>query len=248
VIEESTKKPLPGASIVIKGTAIGTVSDIDGTFTLVDPNPTVNQSTGTLCSTIVISFVGLKTTESEISSSRTSINNAKFTFLMQDAVILIENDTYIGAIPPPPPPKAKKSNSPPQPSPLKKGEKEQEVFFIVEDMPKYPGGHAALQKYIQKMQKEFAQSDKIRGKVLIGFTVNQKGKVADIKILNLDDLQIEFSENKKGNINNAQVIGKRNPEAEKAAVEIVMNMEDWSPGKQRGKAVPVKFMMPIEFK
>ena len=65
-----------------------------------------------LSSRVVISFVGLKTIENEISASGTATDNAKFTFLMEDAVILIDNDTYIGAIPPPPPAKVKNSNVP----------------------------------------------------------------------------------------------------------------------------------------
>ncbi|HSH19120.1 MAG TPA: M56 family metallopeptidase, partial [Draconibacterium sp.] len=181
VLEGATKEPLPGASIVIKGTPIGTVSDSDGTFTLVDPNPKVNPS-GALSSRIVISFVGLKTIENEISTSGASTDNSKYTFLMEDAEVLIGNDTYIGATPPPPPPKLKKEDVPPPPppaSPLKKGEKEQEVFYVVEDMPKYPGGHEALQQYVSQMQQKLAQGKGIKGKAKVAFTINGKGKVSD---------------------------------------------------------------------
>jgi TonB family protein len=226
VIEESTKEPLPGASVVIKGATIGTVSDKDGTFTLVDPNPKIDANTGSLSSNLVISFVGFETSEGVVGASGDAIESSYFTFKMKDAVILIENDTYIGAIPPPPPPKAKTDNSPPPPPPpLKKGEKEQEVFFVVEDMPKYPGGHANLKEYVQKMQQKLAKEKGIKGKASISFTVDKNGKVTDIKIVEADDLA-----------------------AGKAAINIVSGMEDWSPGKQRGKAVPVKFLLPIEFK
>ena len=76
---------------------------------------------------------------------------------------------------------------PPPPSPLKKGEKEQEVFYIVEDMPKYPGGHAALQEFVSKMQQKLAKEKGIKGKAKIAFTVNGKGKVTDIKIVEQDN-------------------------------------------------------------
>jgi beta-lactamase regulating signal transducer with metallopeptidase domain len=228
VLEDATKESLPGASIVIKGTAIGTVSDIDGTFTLVDPNPKVNQSTGALSSKVVISFVGLKTIENEISTSGASSDNTKFTFLLEDAEILIGKNTLIDAIPPPPPPKVKNDDVPPPPppaSPLKKGEKEQEVFYIVEDMPKYPGGHAALQEYVEEMQQKLAQGKGIKGKAKVAFTVNGKGKVTDIKVVEQD-----------------------NDGVAKGVVIIASEMQDWSPGKQRGKPVSVKYLLPVEFK
>ncbi len=64
----------------------------------------------------------------------------------------------------------------------------------------------------------------LTGKVLLGFTVDEKGKVTDIKILESD---------------NKAVSG--------AAVQILKGMEDWKPGRQRGKAVPVNYSLPVEF-
>ena len=230
VIDQSTKEPLPGASIVIKGSSVGTVSDIDGTFTLVDPSPKVNPSTGALNSRIVVSFVGLKTVENEVTASGSGIENSTFTVKMEDAVIIIDNNTNIGEIPPPPPPPPSKVKygdaplPPPPPSPLKNGEKEKEVFYVVEDLPKYPGGHKALQEYIAKMQQKLVQANGIKGKAKVAFTVNGKGKVTDIKIVEQD-----------------------NDGVGKGAVSIVSGMEDWYPGKQRGKSVPVKYLLPVEF-
>ena len=227
VLDEKDKEPLPGASIVIKGTSIGTVSDIDGTFTLVDPNPKVDPSTGALSSKVVISFVGLKTIENEISSSGTATDNALFIFSMEDNIILIDNDTYIGAIPPPPPPnansKSNKSVPPPPPPPSVDGE--EEIFYIVEDMPKYPGGHAALQEYVSKMQQKLAKEKGLKGKAKVDFTVTGKGKISNINI-----------------------VEQENDGVGKGAVSIVSGMEDWEPGKQRGKAVSVKYLLPVEFK
>jgi len=227
VLDEKNKEPLPGASIVIKGTSIGTVSDIDGTFTLVDPNPKVDQSTGALSSKVVISFVGLKTIENEISASGTATDNASFTFSMEDNVILIDNNTYIGAIPPPPPPKTElkndKSVPPPPPPPSVDGEKE--VFYVVEDMPQYPGGHEALQEYVSKMQQKLAKEKGLKGKAKVDFTVTGKGKISNINI-----------------------VEQENDGVGKGAVSIVSGMENWTPGKQRGKAVSVKYLLPVEFK
>ncbi|WP_346859130.1 M56 family metallopeptidase [uncultured Draconibacterium sp.] len=231
VILDDSKEPLPGASVILKGTTIGVVSDRDGTFKLVDPNPK-KTSDGSLSSEIVISFVGKETIVNTITASGEALNNGKYTFLMKDAVIVIDTD-----VPPPPPPPApatkKESSTPPPPPPpgktaktkLSAEESEQEVFFVVEDMPKYPGGQAELAMHVQKMQKKLASAKNISGKAKVSFTVSTSGKVTDIK-----------------------VVEKDNDMAAKGAYAIVSGLEDWTPGKQRGKAVSVKYLLPVEFK
>ncbi len=229
VILQDTKEPVPGASIVLKGSTIGTVSDLNGTFTLVNPNPT-EKSDGSLSSEVVVSFVGLKTVVNNLTVSG-SQKNTEFTFLMEDAVQVLYNPNYSGeqlVPPPPPPPPAKMAEpsdevAPPPPPPAKNGEKE--VFYIVEDMPQYPGGYYAMQDYIAKSQQKLSQVKNLKGKATISFTVNTKGKVTDVKIVEANNL-----------------------DTGKGAVAIVSGMPDWTPGKQRGKAVPVKYLLPIEFK
>lgn len=75
------------------------------------------------------------------------------------------------------------------------------------------------------MQQKLAQANGIKGKAKVAFIVNGKGKVSDIKIVEQD-----------------------NENVGKGAVSIFKEMQDWSPGKQCGKSVPVKFLMPVEFK
>ncbi len=230
VILKETNEALPGASVVLKGTTIGTVSDRDGTFTLVNPNPNVN-SDGSLSSDVVVSFVGLKTVINTLTVSG-SQKNTEFTFLMEDAVQVLHNAHYSGDQPPPPPPltveemelkekltppppskesKVKETMAPPPPPPPAKNGKE-EVFYIVEDMPQYPGGYYAMQDYISKMQQKIAQAIGIKGKAKVLFTINAKGKVTDIKIVDQD-----------------------NDKVGKAAAEIVAQMPDWKPGKTTGE-------------
>jgi hypothetical protein len=92
-------------------------------------------------------------------------------------------------------------------------------------MPKYPGGQAELGMHVQKMQKKLASAKNTSSKAKVSFTVSTSGKVTDIK-----------------------VVEKDNDAAAKGAYTIANEMSDWEPGKQRGKAVPVKFMLPVEFK
>ena len=67
VVEEKTGEPLPGATVLIKGSTIGTVVDMDGTFTLVDSNPKPGNTHG-FYTEYVISFVGFETKTGTLSS------------------------------------------------------------------------------------------------------------------------------------------------------------------------------------
>jgi len=229
LVFDTNGEPLPGTSVVVKGGTVGTVSNLDGTFSL---DVAENSS-------IVLSFVGKKTIVDSYSKIiNEPQNNGIYTrkYKMEDAVQVIFNRNYTGEqqVPPPPPPpvnkikkvKAVDQQTPPPPPPSKaKGT--EEVFYIVEDMPQYPGGFEALQDYVSKMQQKLAQAKNLKGKATISFTVNTKGKVTDVKIVEADNL---------------------NSETVKGAVAIVSGMPDWTPGKQRGKAVPVKYLLPVEFK
>ena len=100
------------------------------------------------------------------------------------------------------------------------------VFFIVEDMPEFPGGEAALRKYIAQSVKYpvIAQENGIQGRVYVSFVVNTKGKVTDVKVARGVD-----------------------PNLDKEAIRVVNAMPAWKPGKQRGKAVKVSYTVPINF-
>lgn len=238
VIRQDNREPIPGASVIVKGTSLGTVSDTDGSFSLVIPNAN-KENDGSLSSEIVVSFVGMQTAVMKVGASGAAVEKGRYTIKLEDAVQVLYNKTYTGeqlVPPPPPPPPAQKTEKsvkskvdemapPPPPPPPATGEGEKVVFMIVEDMPKYPGGSDALQEFIMKMQQKIAQSKGVKGKATLSFTVNSKGKVTDIKVVESD-----------------------NDEAAKGAVVLASEMPDWTPGKQRGKAVPVKYLLPVEFK
>ena len=105
-------------------------------------------------------------------------------------------------------------------------EEDAPVFFIVEEMPEFPGGEAALHKYIAQSIKYpvIAQENGIQGRVYVSFVINQKGEVTDIKIARGVD-----------------------PALDKEAMRVISKMPKWKPGKQRGKPVKVSFTVPINF-
>ena len=105
---------------------------------------------------------------------------------------------------------------------------EEEVFYIVEDMPTFNGGDPATEfrKYIaQNLQyPEIAAENGVSGRVIVQFAVNKFGKVVDAKIVRSVDSALD-----------------------REAVRVVMSSPKWTPGKQRGKAVKVLFTFPINF-
>ncbi len=103
---------------------------------------------------------------------------------------------------------------------------EEQIFTIVEDQPSFPGGDAALMKYLQENLKypTMAREAGIQGTVFVTFVVEIDGNITDVRIL-------------RG------VGGGLDEEA----IRVVQSMPAWTPGRQRGQAVRVQFNLPIRF-
>lgn len=105
-------------------------------------------------------------------------------------------------------------------------EEEAPVFFIVEEMPEFPGGDAALRAFIAQSVKYpvVAQENGIQGKVYVNFVVG-----------------------KDGSISNAKIARGVDPALDKEALRVVNSLPKWKPGKQGGKPVRVSYTVPINF-
>ena len=101
---------------------------------------------------------------------------------------------------------------------------EEEIFIVVEDMPAFPGGMQALSSYI---------SDNI--------TYPDAGKGAGAVV------DVTFTVMEDGSLREIGVAGSSNPAFNKAAVNLFRGMPKWDPGRQRGKAVKVKLVVPVRF-
>ena len=101
-----------------------------------------------------------------------------------------------------------------------------DFFTIVEDMPNYPGGDAALLGYINKSVEypPIAKENGITGVVYVSYIVDKTGNVTDVKVVRGAD-----------------------PFLDKEAVIVVKTIKGYKPGKQRGKPVPVQFTIPIRY-
>ena len=107
-------------------------------------------------------------------------------------------------------------------------EEEEVVFVVVETMPEFPGGQGELMKYLASNVKYpvIAQENGIQGRVICQFVVNKDGSIVDVVV--------------------ARTSGE--PSLDKEAVRVIKSMPKWKPGKQRGKAVRVKYTVPVNFK
>jgi len=277
VVLADTGKPATGASIVAQGTSHGCVADVDGSFKLnVDGNSELvvsfvgyktllitaseigNEAIQLEVETVEldlesVSMAATKDSEGAITLKLKDGSDANPVFVVDGKVVdgfdNIDPETIdnISVIKDPESEIAKKYNATDgvvlittkagkellSPKKAKKMGEEtlgndsgEEVFFIVEDMPKFPGGKPALKTYIYS-NLEYpakAKKDGIEGEVQVRFMVNEKGKVV------------------KGEVLNSTYKGFEAP-----ALKVVDNMPDWTPGKQRGKAVKVWYVISIKF-
>ncbi len=109
---------------------------------------------------------------------------------------------------------------------VQEAEPEAEPFIVVEEMPMFPGGEAALLQYIadNTQYPEVAKENNIQGRVIVRFCVTSRGGVDKVSILKGVD-----------------------PELDKEAMRVVQTLPAFKPGKQGGKPVPVWYMVPITF-
>ena len=112
-------------------------------------------------------------------------------------------------------------------APVEEEETSNEIFMVVEEMPQFPGGDAALLSYINKSMKYpvIAQENGIQGRVVISFVIEKDGSVAHI-----------------------EVVRGKDPALDKEALRVIGNMPKWKPGQQRGKPVRVKYTLPVNFR
>lgn len=101
------------------------------------------------------------------------------------------------------------------------------VHDFVEKPPSFPGGEAALMKYLGENLKypALARENAIQGRVILSFVVRKDGQVTDVRVL--------------------KDIGAG---CGKEALRVVSAMPKWTPGQQGGKPVSVKYTLPISFK
>ena len=216
VLAADTKIPVMGASVIIRGTTNGTLTDHDGKFTL------GGLRKGDV---IRVSFVGFQTRSVIVK------DESPLTIMLDDAVQNLDEMVVVGyasnGVGAPSSDSDKKVVAVVDIPKVKETPQEKVIFQVVEEMPEFPGGMAEAMKFLAKNIKYpvAAQEAKIEGRVIVQFVIERDGSVSDVKVM-------------RG----------VNPELDAEAIRVVSMMPKWIPGKQRGKAVAVKYTMPIMFR
>ena len=103
----------------------------------------------------------------------------------------------------------------------------EEIFRAVEQMPMFPGGDAALMKYLSShiQYPTMAMENNIQGRVIVQFVVTKTGKIGEVKVVRSVD-----------------------PDLDAEAVRVCKSLPDFIPGKMNGQAVNVWYTLPVTFK
>jgi TonB family protein len=173
-------KPVIGAVVLIDGSKKGSVTDVNGAFT-------IKANMGDYLN---ISYVGLETVRLGVS---------KMYAKEHEYIIPMSKENASG-------------NKP---------------FDVVEQMPQFPGGPAALMEYLSKNVRypEEAHKNGVQGRVIATFVVEKDGSITEARIARSVD-----------NLLDAE------------ALRVVNAMPKWTPGMQKGEPVRVKYTIPITFK
>ncbi len=114
------------------------------------------------------------------------------------------------------------------PEPLKRSDRHEKegTFHNVEQMPTFPGGEAALMKWIDShiQYPTMAQENNIQGSVLVQFVVTKTGQVGEVKVVRSVDKDLD-----------------------REAVRVCKSLPKFVPGRQNGQAVNVWYTLPIIF-
>lgn len=102
-----------------------------------------------------------------------------------------------------------------------------QIFTVVEQQPEFEGGYEAMMRFIQKNMRYPASARRmgVDGTVYVQFVVAKDGSISEVK-----------------------TIRGISADCDKEAERVVNLMPNWKPGKQNGKAVFVRFVLPIKFK
>jgi protein TonB len=107
-----------------------------------------------------------------------------------------------------------------------KEEIKEEIYRSAEQMPRFPGGEAALMKYIQTHIKypPTAAKNHVQGRVIVQFIVEKDGSVDAVKVVRSVDKDLN-----------------------KEAIRVCKTLPKFTPGRQNGKIVPVWYTLPVTF-
>ncbi len=133
-----------------------------------------------------------------------------------------------------------------------------QVFDVVQEMPRYPGGDHKIFEYLAANLRypTVAREMQVDGEVIVEFTVGKTGLISSPKVVEVNTksplLTAEIVKDAKDGKEEAVEISKNYYDAIEAlkeeAIHVVRNMPRWEPGRQNGKRIETTYTLPISFK
>ncbi len=208
-VKGSDGKPLPGASISVKGETRGTTTDLEGRFRM-------NVPAG---SRLVVKYESLHSIDLAISPTYKS---TIFSITLNPNSARLEETLNPASLAAAPSADGKSMHVTVQPKSID-GEP---IFTVVQEQPQFPGGNKAMYKFLGDNIKypEPATRANVSGKVFLNFVVTKEGEIKNVTILKEMGFGID-----------------------EEAMRVVSLMPRWTPGKQDGKPLNVRYNLPIAF-
>ena len=101
---------------------------------------------------------------------------------------------------------------------------DQVVYRSAEQMPQFPGGEAALMKYISNHIRTPQTQETVKGNVILQFVIHSDGSIGEVK-----------------------VVRSLHPDYDKEAIRVIKSLPKFTPGRQNGQAVAVWYTLPVIF-
>lgn len=165
VLEKSTNAPVVGASVIIKGTTSGTITDLDGNFVISMP----------VGATLSVSYINMKTKELTITEKLIGKIKSLKVYLEGEITTKTQEVVVVGY------------------GGGEEASDEVPVFRVVEEMPEFPGGMGECLKFLGKNIKYPVEAQKagVQGKVIVQFVVEKDGNIANPKVVRSIDPDLD---------------------------------------------------------
>jgi TonB family protein len=205
VSDRFSGRAIAGANLMIKGTSIGTITDLQGNYQLI-----VNSADDAL----IVTVAGYRTQIIPVGK------NSKINVQLEQDIVAInfnkENQFVL---------RDKPANN--EKAEVEGKQESKGSFIFVEEMPAYPGGTLALNKFILENIKYPTDAKKagLEGTVLVSYIIDSDGELKSI-----------------------QVIRGIGPEMDNEALRVTRMIKGWKPANQGGRPIPTLVTMPVEFK
>lgn len=126
------------------------------------------------------------------------------------------------------------------------------IFEVVEEPAQYPGGQAALMQYVAQNIRypKIATENGVQGRVLVQFVIEKDGSLSNFKVVKdakpvSDGITVNAQgTTAEGNDIPKEAYGALNIEA----LRVLRGMPNWTPAKQRGQTVRMKYTLPVTFR